>query len=73
MPAGDEWPLGAGCAVMRNGFRVHDRRVRLVADASFAEPQLAEIYDPLGSKDRSDLDLYTAMTGGVPGWAWPHD
>jgi ubiquinone/menaquinone biosynthesis C-methylase UbiE len=31
-----------------------------VADAIFAEPRLAEIYDPLGP-DRADLDVYAAM------------
>jgi SAM-dependent methyltransferase len=31
-----------------------------VADAAFAEPRLAEIYDPL-DPDRSDLDVYAAM------------
>jgi SAM-dependent methyltransferase len=31
-----------------------------VADAVFAEPRLAEIYDPL-DPDRSDLDVYAAM------------
>ncbi|HEY3036994.1 MAG TPA: class I SAM-dependent methyltransferase [Streptosporangiaceae bacterium] len=31
-------------------------------DAVFAEPRLAEIYDPL-DPDRSDLDVYAAMAG----------
>jgi SAM-dependent methyltransferase len=31
-----------------------------VADAAFADPRLAEIYDPL-DPDRSDLDVYAAM------------
>jgi ubiquinone/menaquinone biosynthesis C-methylase UbiE len=31
-----------------------------VADAAFAEPRLAEIYDPL-DPDRSDLDVYAAI------------
>ena len=31
-----------------------------MADAAFAEPRLAEIYDPL-DPDRSDLDVYAAM------------
>jgi SAM-dependent methyltransferase len=31
-----------------------------VADALFAEPRLAELYDPL-DPDRSDLDAYAAM------------
>jgi hypothetical protein len=30
-----------------------------VADALFAEPRLAELYDPL-DPDRSDLDVYAA-------------
>ena len=31
-------------------------------DAIFAEPRLAELYDPL-DPDRSDLDAYLAMAG----------
>lgn len=31
-----------------------------MADAAFAEPRLAEIYDPL-DPDRCDLDVYAAM------------
>ena len=31
-----------------------------MADAAFADPRLAEIYDPL-DPDRSDLDVYAAM------------
>jgi SAM-dependent methyltransferase len=36
------------------------RRVLPVADAVFAEPRLAEIYDPL-DPDRPDLDVYAAL------------
>jgi SAM-dependent methyltransferase len=36
------------------------RRVLSVPDAAFAEPRLAEIYDPL-DPDRSDLEVYAAM------------
>ena len=31
-----------------------------MADAIFADPRLAEVYDPLDS-DRSDLDVYVAL------------
>jgi SAM-dependent methyltransferase len=33
-----------------------------VADAGFADPRLARLYDPL-DEDRSDLDVYAAMAG----------
>lgn len=36
------------------------RRFGSVPDAHFAEPRLAELYDPLDA-DRSDLDVYVAM------------
>jgi ubiquinone/menaquinone biosynthesis C-methylase UbiE len=43
---------------------VRGRRVRSVPDAIFAEPRLAEIYDPL-DPDRSDLDVYAVMAEGL--------